>query len=139
MHDDGLAFGVGFARVRLGTFAGVGADGFPRVALDGSGGAGQVARSLVGLGGVAAGAEVAVAFAKEEPEQPLILGVVRPPERVVEADGRTEIVGEREVVLRCGPASIRLTADGRVTVRGTRILSRAEASNRVQGASVDLN
>ena len=133
MHDDGLAFGVGFASVRLGTFAGVGADGFPRVALTGSGGAEQVARSLVGLEGVAAGAEIAVAFAEEEPERPLILGVVQPPERIIEADGRTEIVGEREVVLRCGPASIRLTADGRVTVRGTRILSRAEASNRVQG------
>jgi hypothetical protein len=58
---------------------------------------------------------------------------------VAEVDGRVELVGQREVVLRCGPASIRLTPDGRVTIRGTRILSRADGPNRVQGASVELN
>ena len=35
--------------------------------------------------------------------------------------------------------SITLEADGRITLRGTDLLSRAEGANRVQGASVQLN
>ncbi len=35
--------------------------------------------------------------------------------------------------------SIHLAANGRVTIRGTEILSRSAGSNRIQGASVQLN
>jgi hypothetical protein len=133
--DDGSIF-VAPAAVFVAEFHAIGADGVPRVCVDGEV---RAAQSLVALAGAAPGSAVAVAFVEGDSERPLILGVVQPPERVVEADGRREIVGEREVVLRCGPASIRLAADGRVTIRGTRILSRADGPNRVQGACVELN
>jgi Domain of unknown function (DUF6484) len=134
--DDGSVFAAFPAAICLAELDGIGADGLPRVRVEGEV---RAAQSLVALAGAAPGFPVALAFVDGDRERPLILGVVQPPERVVQADGRREIVGEREVVLRCGPASIRLTADGRVTIRGTRILSRADASNRVQGASVELN
>lgn len=59
---------------------------------------------------------------------------------MVEADGATQVINARDApTLRCGKASITLSADGRVTIRGTDILTRAEGANRVQGASVQLN
>ena len=123
------------AYIRLAAFAGMDADGRPLVTVEGEP---RAADSLVHLAGVRTGSDLAVMFIEGDPARPLILGLLVPP-RVAEVDGRVEIVGEREVVLRCGPASIRLTPDGRVTIRGTRILSRADGPNRVQGASVELN
>lgn len=116
-------------------YVGLDANGHAMVLIDNEQ---QRAASLVPLGGIATGAEVAVSFIDGDPYQPLILGALVSP-RVAEIDERVELVGKREVVLRCGPASIRLTPDGRVTIRGTRILSRSEGPNRVQGASVELN
>lgn len=52
---------------------------------------------------------------------------------------RLLIEARREMTLRCGKASITMTADGRVTIRGTPVLSRSDGPNRVQGASVQLN
>ena len=71
---------------------------------------------------------------------PLILGLIQPPLPEVEADGEKLVLeARREVTLRCGKASITMTADGRVTIRGTQVLSRSDGPNRVQGASVQLN
>lgn len=73
-------------------------------------------------------------------DQPLILGLIQPLLPEVEADGEKLVLeARREVTLRCGKASIHLTADGRVTIRGTQVLSRSDGPNRVQGASVQLN
>jgi len=47
--------------------------------------------------------------------------------------------GRRQVVLRCGQASITLRRDGKVVVRGTELLSRASGRNRIKGASVAIN
>ena len=44
-----------------------------------------------------------------------------------------------ELELRCGPARIVLTRDGEVIVRGVNITSRAAASHRIRGASVQIN
>lgn len=54
-------------------------------------------------------------------------------------DGCVEIASESEVVLRCGKASITLTADGDVMIRGRNILSRASFDNRIRGAGVHIN
>lgn len=43
------------------------------------------------------------------------------------------------IVLRCGEASLTLTRDGRVLVRGKDVLSRARQRNQVTGAIVRLN
>lgn len=70
----------------------------------------------------------------------VVVGFVKAGEAEITRDGeRMVIEARREVVLRCGKASLTLTADGRVTIRGTELLSRARGANRVQGASVQLN
>ncbi|WP_083952275.1 hypothetical protein [Rhodobacter aestuarii] len=59
-----------------------------------------------------------------------------------EVDGREErleIMGEREIVLRCGKASITLTRAGKIVLRGTYICSRSSGMNRIKGGSVQLN
>ena len=45
----------------------------------------------------------------------------------------------RELVLRCGKASVTLTSDGAVRIRGTDVLSRASATNRIRGGNVQIN
>lgn len=47
--------------------------------------------------------------------------------------------GENEIVLRCGLGSITLRANGQITLKGTKLLSRASESNKVRGASVFIN
>jgi hypothetical protein len=47
--------------------------------------------------------------------------------------------GQKEVVLRCGKASIALTADGTVVIKGARLLSSAAGSHRIKGGSVQIN
>lgn len=50
-----------------------------------------------------------------------------------------EITAEREIVLRCGKASITLTREGKIILRGTYISSRSSGVNRIKGGSVQLN
>ena len=134
MRDD-TTFSQLSGLARLAIFDGLNSDDQPTVRVETEI---HVARSLVDLSGLAVGTELAVIDLAGEDTQLLILGPLVKP-RVAEVDGKVELIGETEVVLRCGPASIRLTPDGRVTIRGTRVLSRSDGSNRVQGASVELN
>jgi len=57
-----------------------------------------------------------------------------------EVDGKEVLVlGDREIKLKCGRASIVLSRDGKIILRGTSISSRASGSNKVKGASVQIN
>ncbi len=66
-----------------------------------------------------------------------------PPERpAVEArlDGeRIVLSADREIVLRCGEASITLTRAGKILLRGAYLLSRSSGVNRIKGGSVQIN
>jgi hypothetical protein len=58
----------------------------------------------------------------------------------VQADGRCLALQARdELALRCGKASVKLRADGRIEIRGETIVSEAVRANRVRGGSVELN
>ena len=62
--------------------------------------------------------------------------------RVVEADvdgKRVRIVGNDEIVLECGSASITLRRNGRVIIRGTYVETHSEGTNRIKGAAVQIN
>ena len=112
-------------------------DGRAEVRVPSLGETSLIAQSLVPVPAASVGRLAAVTKMGDEP---LILGLVQPPAPEVEADGeRLVIEARREVTLRCGRASITMTADGRVTIRGTQVLSRSDGPNRVQGASVQLN
>lgn len=115
-----------------------------------------VARSTVALNPGQIDREVVIAFESGDPRKPIILGVLwsgedspaRPRDRSVEprpqveatADGEQLVFSaQREIVLRCGEASITLTRAGKVLIRGTYLLSRSSGVNRVKGGSVQIN
>ena len=130
--------------------------GEPRVDFPGRGDAEPVrARTLVPLEPAQVGREVALMFEEGDPERPVLLGVVqqpvdlllspdataeaeRPAEAVVDEE-RVVLEAHREIVLRCGKASITLTPDGRIRIRGTDLLSRSSGGHRIKGASVSIN
>ncbi len=134
MHDGTF---LGLQGVHRGEIIGFGADSRPMVLIPALGETPLLAMSLVPLWAGSVGRLVALTMMDD---QALILGLVQPPVPEVEADGEKLVLeARREVTLRCGKASIHLTADGRVTIRGTQVLSRSDGPNRVQGASVQLN
>ncbi|MGV8750478.1 DUF6484 domain-containing protein, partial [Pseudomonas aeruginosa] len=52
---------------------------------------------------------------------------------------RLEFSAEREIVLRCGKASITLTRAGKVIIHGAYLSSRSTGVNRIKGGSVQIN
>lgn len=52
---------------------------------------------------------------------------------------RVVIEGEREVVLKCGEASVTLTRDGKILLRGAYVETNARGVNRIKGGSVKIN
>jgi hypothetical protein len=52
---------------------------------------------------------------------------------------KIELRAARQVVLRCGSASITLRRDGKIVLRGTDILSRSTGLNRIKGGAVQIN
>ena len=52
---------------------------------------------------------------------------------------RLVFTAEREIVLRCGNASITLTRAGKVLITGEYVLTRARGVNRIRGGSVQIN
>jgi hypothetical protein len=58
----------------------------------------------------------------------------------VQADGERQVItAEREIVLKCGHASITLTRAGKVIIKGTYVLSRSSGYNKIKGAAIDIN
>jgi hypothetical protein len=58
----------------------------------------------------------------------------------VVVDGRRVVLeGHEEIVLRCGRGSITLTANGRVVLKGTELVSRSSGTNKIRGATVNIN
>ncbi len=95
--------------------------------------------------------EVALGFEEGDPERPIILGFLHEPVTIAELgqatelgpvlvdDERVTISAKKEVVLRCGKASITLTRAGKVIIRGRYLLSRSSGVNRIKGGSVQIN
>lgn len=52
---------------------------------------------------------------------------------------KVRIEAERELVLRCGDASITLRHDGKVLTRADDVATVARRRNRIKGGSVDIN
>ena len=92
------------------------------------------------------GTQVALLFVGGDPSRPLVIGrIQRLPEArqapaVAHIDGeRLEFSAEREIVLRCGKASITLTREGKVLIKGAYLSSRSSGVNRIKGGSVQIN
>jgi hypothetical protein len=115
------------------------------------------ARALVAVAEEDFGREVALMFEEGDPRRPIVLGLMHVPDPapVVSAccalhshdpapepesdHERLEFSAEREIVLRCGDASITLTREGKVLIRGAYLLSRSSGTNSIKGGSVQIN
>lgn len=112
-----------------------------------------VAVAMVPLGTQDIDREVALSFIEGNPQQPVILGLIHVAAQPSPTSGGQEpntvqirrdqeqlvLSAEREIVLRCGESSITLTKEGKVTIRGKHLLSRAEGVNRIKGGAVQIN
>lgn len=114
--------------------------------------AGVAARTTVGFTPADIGHQVALLFESGDLGKPLIIGKIlslapkidEPKEVPVTVettlDGETlTLSADREIVLRCGKASITLTKAGKIIVRGAYLLNRSSGVNKIKGASVQIN
>jgi len=87
------------------------------------------------------GASVCVSFDRNDIRRPIVLGKIVSglSEAASSRSEGVEIRNDREIVLRCGKASISLKADGTVAIRGTNVASRASQTNRIRGGNVQIN
>lgn len=70
----------------------------------------------------------------------LLAGPLPQAEKVARLDGRrVELVGQDEVVLRCGKASLTLRRDGKVVLRGVNVVTQADHVHKVRGGKVQIN
>jgi Domain of unknown function (DUF6484) len=143
------------ARVTRGILAGFTEHGEPLVDFPGNPtGKPLPAISTITLRYEFGGREAVLMFEDGDATRPVLIGLVQPPLKpgkqiILEegggpleavADGETvRINGHKEIVLRCGLASITLTRDGKILLRGAYVQSRSSGVNRIKGASVQIN
>ncbi len=108
------------------------------------------ARTTIDVRGEHIGSEVVLMFEEADPLRPIVVGLVRKPggwplaERPaqveVDADGKRLVVTAKDqIVLKCGKASITLTAAGKVLIQGAYVLHRSSGVLRIKGGSVQIN
>ncbi len=131
--------------VVIGRVVGHSADGSTLVGYGKRMDEGQIARNLSANAAVE-GQWVALMFEGGDPEKPLIMGpVVEPPaDHEPQSEGAVDpetlvLKAKKKVVLKCGKASLTLTKSGKVILRGAYISSRSSGTNRLRGASVQIN
>ena len=109
--------------------------------------------SLVEASRVTTGSTIILVFEDDDPTRPVILASVTDrfqqlPRTDSSAQPRIDTVidgkrlvfeAEREVVLRCGRGSITLTANGKIVIKGTELVSRSSGANKIKGALVNIN
>jgi hypothetical protein len=149
--SSGQTVGEGTA-VAVARFHGFGPDERPLVAdLPDLPGEIVAAQSVVPLRSEQIGSQLVLLFEGGDMRRPIVMGVLQGASRApspakpadsveVKADGdRYVFSAEREIVLRCGDASITLTRAGKVIIKGKYILSRSSGYNKIKGAAVDIN
>lgn len=95
------------------------------------------------------GCQVALLFEGGDPQRPIVIGRIQHPEQIVQSgqqkmsaeldDEHLEFKANKEIVLRCGKASITLTKAGKIILRGAYVLSRSSGVNKIKGGSVHIN
>ncbi|MFQ5652292.1 MAG: DUF6484 domain-containing protein [bacterium] len=112
------------------------------------------ARSTIKLSQAEVGKEVVLLAESGDINKLIVVGVIQHPGALASENGNlpaeaplsAELDGERvvlsakrEIVLRCGKASITLTRAGKILIRGAYLLSRSSGVNRIKGGSVQIN
>jgi hypothetical protein len=90
------------------------------------------------------GAKVLLTFDGGDPTRPIVLGIIYDRSRV---QGRTlhlrasriVLEADNELSLKCGEGAFEARRDGRVSVKGRDVVSHASRTNKVRGATVQIN
>lgn len=106
---------------------------------------------------------VLLVFENGDPALPIVVGLIQAPEaspfqallvapreaaaspeaklpREARLDGdRVVLEGKREVVLKCGEATLTLRRDGKVLIRGAYVETHSRGVNRIKGGAVKIN
>ena len=126
-----------------------------------------VAMSTLGIAAMHIGRNVALLFANGDPLRPVIMGLIHSPlhDLIVSYDAKAQeqpsseqaalssptvdditldgkrivLEGKEEVIIKCGEASITLTKEGKILIRGSYLLNRSSGMNRIMGGSVQVN
>ena len=143
----GLGHGSELVRARV---VDVAADGLVRVVADAP--VGELACAVLVSGGESAryatGDVVLVLFRREAPADAIVLGRIgradvtpagEPAASASTHERRVVIEADEELLLRVGDASIQISRDGKVVIRGEHVLTRAKGTNRIKGGSVAIN
>lgn len=114
----------------------------------------HVVRGPVGLPVSLIGRQALVIFSGTQRQRPVIVGLVSvswgsPPAApspstskafTARVDGNNVLVeADDELTLRCGKASVTLTADGKILIKGMEIVSRALLAHKIKGGTVNIN
>jgi len=110
---------------------------------------GVVAKATVVLEDADIGCEVALLFEGGDASKPLVIGRIQTRRErnvdsvnplSVELDGESlKLTAEKDIVLKCGKASLTLTRAGKIILRGSYVLSRSSGVNSIKGGSIQLN
>ncbi len=113
----------------------------PLVTFPGAPAEGLSAVTTVPLRPALVGRQLALMFEQGLRSRPVVMGLIQPPAaQEVTIDGEKLVFeADREVIIRCGKASITLTRAGKVLIRGEYVLSRSAGTHRIQGGSVQIN
>jgi hypothetical protein len=86
------------------------------------------------------GDAVLVGLIQSAEETPLLDAVLAKRPREAKVDGvRVVLEAAEEIVLRCGQSSITLRRNGRVSIRGVELETRARGLQRIRGGKVEIN
>jgi Domain of unknown function (DUF6484) len=105
------------------------------------------ARSAVNVTENDVGREVALVFEDGDSARPIIIGVMQGvnhpdgahPAQVTLDEDTLILTAKKEVVIRCGKASITLTSAGKLLILGEYVVSRSSGVNKIRGGSVQIN
>ena len=133
--------------VVIGALVGFAEDGVPLVDFSGNPQDSPVlARTIAVLSREDVGREVALLFEGTDPAKPILIGLIVQPQQqkprrvsVYRDRERLELTADREIVLRCGNASITLTRAGKVLIRGAYVSSHSSGVNKIKGGAVHIN